>query len=141
MASTDSNTSSSKKRHTFFSNFLSTKHLSVFRTKPSATDNTINISKERKHYRSQININTEQTPIPICIGRGWLKKRVHRPISLDLDLVKNFVTNNDGQPIEQQQQQQFPQTDIGTIMKWLSIYIRKERLDRKELLVTQQKTR
>ena len=123
MASIDSNRNSSKKRNTFFSHFLSTKNLSLFRNKPSiTTDNTINISKECKHYQSQININTDQTSVPICISRGWLKKRLQRPVSLDLDLVRSFITNNNGQLIEQQP---LPSKNIGTIMDGSSIYIRK----------------
>jgi hypothetical protein len=100
--------------------------LSIFRNKTSTTAaNTIKNSKESQHYKSQININTQQTPVPMCIGRGWLKKRLKRPISLDLDLVKTLTqqssTNNDGQLVEEHQQ---PLNDIGTIMDRLSaLYI------------------
>ena len=33
--------------------------------------------------------------MPVCIGRGWLRKRLPRPISLDFDLIKDILINND----------------------------------------------
>jgi hypothetical protein len=123
MASAAGNTNSSKKRHSFFSNFLSSKNLSIFRNKISTNHHTINASKESQHYKSQINLNTQQqqqqaTPVPMCIGRGWLKKRLKRPISLDLDLVKTFTQestiNNNGQIPADEHQQSI--NDMGTIM-------------------------
>jgi hypothetical protein len=119
MASTNSNINLSKKRHSFFSYFLSTKNLSIFRNKSSTTND---LSKNSKHYQSQINIHSEQTQIPVCISRGWLKKRSQRPISLDLDLVKDFLVNNEGHSIEQQPFRKH----LGTIMDYLFINIRKE---------------
>ena len=117
MASAAGNINSSKKRHSFFSNFLSSTNLSIFRNKTSTT----HVAKELPHYKSQINLNTQQqtTPVPMCISRGWLKKRLKRPISLDLDLVKTFTTqqstsNNNGQMPADEQQQSLD--DIGTIM-------------------------
>jgi hypothetical protein len=123
MASAAGNTNPSKKRNTFFSQLLSSKNLSIFRNKTStAAPNSINVSKEAQQYKSQINLNTQQTPVPMCIGRGWLKKRLKRPISLDLDLVKTFSQqssiNNDGQLVEEHRQ---PLNDMGTIMDRLSV--------------------
>jgi hypothetical protein len=125
MATAPGNTNPSKKRTTFFSHFLSPKSLSIFRNKPppttTTTNNIKNVSKESQRYQSQININTQQTPAPMCIGRGWLKKRLQRPVSLDLDLVKTLTeqssTNNNGQLVEEQQSL----NDIGTIMDLLSV--------------------
>lgn len=94
MASTNNDRNSSKKRHSFLSQFLSTKNLSIFRTKSSAND----IYKNSKQYQSQVDINSEQTQIPICISRGWLKKHSQRPMSLDLELVKDLLINNNEQP-------------------------------------------
>jgi len=138
MASAAGNTNSSKKRNTFFSHFLSSKNLSIFRNKTSTSHNTINASKESQHYKSQINLNTQQqqTPVPMCIGRGWLKKRLKRPISLDLDLVKTFTqqstANNNGQIPADEHQQSL--NDMGTIMDRLYIYLfignRKEKAKR-----------
>ena len=129
MASAAGNTNSSKKRHTFFSNFLSSKNLSIFRNKTSTNNHhTINASKESQHYKSQFNLNTqpETTPVPMCIGRGWLKKRLKRPISLDLDLVKTFThettsTNNNGQIPADEYQQSL--NDMGTIMDRSSAFV------------------
>lgn len=132
MASAGGNTNPSKKRNTFFSQFLSSKNLSIFRNKTSSSSITTtptpnNLSKESQHYKSQININTQQTPIPMCISRGWLKKRLKRPVSLDLDLVKTFTQqqqqqqssiNNNGQLVEEHQQSL---NDMGTIMDRLSV--------------------
>ena len=124
MASAAGNTNSSKKRYTFFSNFLSSKNLSIFRNKTSS-----NATKEPQHYKSQLNLNTQQqqqtTPVPMCIGRGWLKKRLKRPISLDLDLVKTFTqqttTNNNGQiPADEYQ---LSLNDMGTIMDRSSAFV------------------
>jgi len=98
MASTNSNTNLAKKRNSFFSHFLSTKNLSIFRNKSLRND----ISKNTKLYQSHLDINSEQTQIPVCISRGWLKKRSQRPISLDLDIVKDFLINNNENFIEQQ---------------------------------------
>jgi len=105
MASTDSTAMSSKKRNIFFGHLLATKNLSIFRSRSPIMDNPIEISKDSKLYKSQLNINCEQKSIPICISRGWLKKRSQRPISLDLDLVKDLLINNDGHLIELQQRQ------------------------------------
>ncbi|UJR23292.1 hypothetical protein I4U23_026308 [Adineta vaga] len=104
-----------KKRNAFLSHFLSTRNLSIFRNKTATTtNNTLPISKESQHYKSQLNINTQQTPIPMCIGRGWLKKRMKRPVSLDLDLVKTLAQqspiNVQEQTVEEYQQ---PLNDIG----------------------------
>ena len=117
MASAAGNLNASKKRHSFFSNFLSSKNLSIFRNKTS----TSHAGKESPHYKSQINLNTQQqaTPVPMCISRGWLKKRLKRPISLDLDLVRTFTTqqstgSNNGQIPADEQQQSL--NDIGTRM-------------------------
>jgi hypothetical protein len=100
----DSTTNSSKKRYTFFSNFIPTKNLSIFRNKSSTTDNLIHhMPQQPKFYNSQININTEQTSIPICISRGWLKRRSQRPMSLDLDLVRDFLINKDRHLIDSRQ--------------------------------------
>ncbi len=140
MASAVGNTNPSKKRNTFFSQFLSSKSLSIFRNKTSTTtattNNSINVSKESQHYKSQININTQQTPVPMCIGRSWLKKRTKRPVSLDLDLVKTFVQqssiNNNGNLVEEHQPSL---NDMGTIMVRLSvlyIYLLIETSKRKE---------
>lgn len=124
MASAAGNTSLSKKRHTFLSHFLPSKNLSIFRNKPSTNTNIGDISKDVPLYKSQITINTQlqqqQTPIPMCIGRSWLKKRLKRPISLDLDLVKNFPEQSIVNNSEQYQQSL---NDIGTLMDLLSIYI------------------
>ncbi len=58
----------------------------------------------------------------MCIGRGWLKKRLKRPISLDLDLVKTFTQqssiNNNEELVEEHQQLL---DDMGTIMDRMSI--------------------
>jgi hypothetical protein len=128
MASAASNTNGSKKRNTFFSHFLSSRNLSIFRNKTptttTTTNKTIPFSKDSQHYKSQITINTQQTPVPMCIGRGWLKKRSKRPLSLDLDLVKTLVQqssiNNNEQLVEEQQQSL---NDIGTIIDRLSIFV------------------
>ncbi|CAF5218426.1 unnamed protein product [Rotaria magnacalcarata] len=110
MASASGTTNPSKKRNTFFSNFLSSKSLSIFRNKTSTTSNNAKTtSKESQHYKSQINVNSQQTPVPMCIGRGWLKKHVKRPISLDLDLVKTIaqqpsINNNEQLHKEEHQQ-------------------------------------
>jgi hypothetical protein len=153
MASAAGNTNPSKKRNTFFSQFLSSKNLSIFRNKTSTTtttttpptDNSINILKESQHYKSQININTQQTPVPMCIGRSWLKKRTKRPVSLDLDLAKTFTQqlpiNNNGQLVEEHQPSL---NDMGTIMVRLSIYLfigelgKEKKIDRAEILVAKQ---
>jgi hypothetical protein len=103
MASTNSNTNLSKKRHSFFGYFFSTKNLSIFRNKSSTNDSS-------KKYQSTTDINSEQTSIPVCISRGWLKKQTQRPSSLDLDLVKDLLINNDGQQL------QLSQENLGTIM-------------------------
>jgi hypothetical protein len=103
MASTGSNTNLAKKRHSFLSHFLSTKNLSIFRSKSP----TNNLSNDAKHYQSHIDIPSEQTSIPLCISRGWLKRHSQRPISLDLDLI-----NNNGNFIEQHQ---FDPKHVGTI--------------------------
>ncbi len=112
MASTDSNTNLAKKRNSFLSHILSTKNLSIFRNKSSIND----ISKNSKLYQSHHDINSEQRQIPICISRGWLKKRSsQRPISLDLDIVKDFLINNNEHFIEQQpppRYQKYPGTII-----------------------------
>jgi hypothetical protein len=124
MASAPGNANPSKKRNTFFSHFLPSKNLSIFRNKTSTTThNTINACKQSQHYKSQININTQQqTSAPMCIGRGWLKKRLKRPISLDLDLVKTFTQqssiNNNEELVEEHQQLL---DDMGTIMDRMSI--------------------
>ncbi|CAF3425422.1 unnamed protein product [Rotaria sp. Silwood1] len=127
MASASGTTNPSKKRNSFFSNFLSSKNLSIFRNKTSTTtNNTKNVSKESQHYKSQVNVNTQQTPVHMCIGRGWLKKQIKRPISLDLDLVKTIVQqspiNNNEQLLEEHQQ---PLNNIGTIMDRLPVLLRK----------------
>ncbi|CAF0766700.1 unnamed protein product [Rotaria sordida] len=87
--------------------------------------------KESQHYKSQINVNTQQTPVPMCIGRGWLKKQVKRPISLDLDLVKTIVQqpsiNNHEQLLEEQQQ---PLNNIGNSTE--------KKTDKAEILVAKQ---
>ncbi|CAF0899264.1 unnamed protein product [Adineta steineri] len=126
MASAAGNTNGPKKRHTFLSHFLSTRNLSIFRNKPSTTvNNTLPISKESPHYKSQININTQQTPVPMCIGRGWLKKRLKRPVSLDLDLVQTLTQhspiNNYEETVEEYHQ--LPLNDIGTIMDRLPAFV------------------
>ena len=118
MTSAVGTTNPSKKRNTFFSNFLSGKHLSVFRNKTATTtSNTKNASKEPQHYKSQMNVNTQQTPVPMCIGRGWLKKQLKRPTSLDLDFVKTFAQqssiNNNGQLFKERQQRL---NNMGTLM-------------------------
>ena len=100
MASTNTSTNSSKKRHSFFSHFLSTKNLSIFRNNKSSTNE---IFKDTKHYQSQMDIHSEQNRVPLCIRRGWLRKQSQRPISLDLDLVKDILINNHEHVIEQQQ--------------------------------------
>jgi hypothetical protein len=126
MASAVGNTNGSKKRNTFFSHFLSSRNLSIFRNKTptTTTKNTITLSKNSHHYTSQFNINTQPTPVPMCIGRGWLKKRSKRPVSLDLDLVKTLSQqssiNNTEQLVEEQQQSL---NDIGTIMDRLSVFV------------------
>ena len=86
MASTGSNTNLAKKRHSFLSHFLSTKNLSIFRTKSPTIDN--------KLYQSQNDIHFDQTSAPVCISRGWLKRHAQRPISFDLDLIKDSIINN-----------------------------------------------
>ena len=131
MASTGGSTNLSKKRNTFLSHFLPSKNLSIFRNKTSTNANTNDLSKDKPIYKSQININTQpqpqqQTPIPMCIGRGWLKKRLKRPISLDLDLVKTFVDESIGNNSEQaQHHEQYHQSlnDIGTLMDPLSFSV------------------
>lgn len=90
MASSNSNRNSSKKRHSFFSQFLSTKNLSIFRHKSSTNDTF----KDSKQYQSEIDITSDQTQVPICISRGWVKKHSQRPISLDLELVKDLLISN-----------------------------------------------
>jgi hypothetical protein len=101
--------------------------LSIFRNKTSTHNHTINASKESQHYKSQFNLNTqaETTPVPMCIGRGWLKKRLKRPISLDLDLVRNFsqqsTSNNNGQIPADEYQQSL--NDMGTIMDRSSAFV------------------
>ena len=127
MASTASN--SSKKRQTFFSHLLPGKTLSIFRTKTSSPDrpvidNSISTApaKQPSHHKSQINISTRQTSVPMCMGRGWLKKRSKRPISLDLDLAKSLVQQVapelDEQPAKDHHhhQEPSPSNDFGTIM-------------------------
>jgi hypothetical protein len=149
MATAASNSNPSKKRNTLLSHFLSSKNLSIFRNKPSTTAHTNKSTKDSQHYKSHININTQQqTPIPMCIGRGWLKNRLKRPVSLDMDLVKTFVhqpsINSDGKLVEEQQQ--LPINDIGTIMGRLSIlYIylflrnsKEQKIDKAEILVAKQ---
>lgn len=122
MASPSGTTNPSKKRNTFFSHFLSSKNLSIFRTKtPTTSNNTKNASKESQHYKSQLNVNTQQTPVPMCIGRGWLKKHIKRPISLDLDMVNNVVQQspiNHNEQLFQEHQQAL--NNIGTIIDRLS---------------------
>jgi len=146
MASAAGNSNPSKKRNTFFSHFLSPKNLSIFRNKTSTTNSTINASKKPQHYKSQININTQETPVPMCISRGWLKKRLNRPVSLDLDLAQTFTQqlpiNDNGQSVEEHQPSL---NDIGTIMDRLSVlYIylfignSEEKIDKAEILVTKQ---
>ncbi|CAF4193233.1 unnamed protein product [Rotaria socialis] len=119
MASASGITNPSKKRNTFFSNFLSSKSLSIFRNKTSAASNNAKTtSKESQHYKSQINVNSQETPVPMCIGRGWLRKHVKRPISLDLDLVKTIAQqpsiNNNEQLHKEEHQQSL--NNMGTIM-------------------------
>ena len=100
---------SSKKRHSFFGHFLSTKNFGLFRPKPSASAAVDQSNPLSKQYRSQIDVNAEQTPIPACIGRGWLKKRAARPLSFDLDLVKDLLIQQDERP-------RLPFRDLGTII-------------------------
>ena len=127
MATAASNTNSSKRRQTFFSQFLSPKNLSIFRNKTSTGTNTLNTCKQSPQYKSQANLPTvgqqQPTPIPMCISRGWLKKRSKRPISLDLDLVKTFAqqsaANHHGQLPADEHQQSL--NDMGTIMDRLSL--------------------
>ena len=128
MASAASNTNPSKRRHAFFSHFLPSKNLSIFRNKTSTGTNTLNTCKQSPQYKSQISLQipsqqSQQTPAPMCISRGWLKKRLKRPISLDLDLVKTFAQqstgNNHGQLPADEHQQSL--NDIGTIMDRLSL--------------------
>ena len=58
----------------------------------------------------------------MCMGRGWLKKRSKRPISLDLDLAKRLVEQVALEPNEQaakdhhHHQEPQPSNNIGTIM-------------------------
>lgn len=123
MASASGTTNPPKKRNTFFNYILSSKNLSIFRHKTSTpTDNTKNPAKESQHYKSQTNVNTQVTPVPMCIGRSWLKKQQKRPVSLDLDLVNNFIQEptikNNEQLLEERQQ---PLNDIGTLMDRLSV--------------------
>ena len=130
MASTGSN--SSKKRQAFFSHLLPSKSLSIFRNKTSPPDqpiidNSISTApaKQPSHHKSQINISNRQAAGPMCMGRGWLKKRSKRPISLDLDLAKRLVQQVAVEPDEQpakdhHHQQPQPSNDIGTIMDRLS---------------------
>ena len=152
MATAASTTNSSKRRQTFFSQFLSSKNLSIFRNKTSTGTNTLNTCKQSPQYKSQVNLQTaaaqpqQATPIPMCISRGWLKKRSKRPISLDLELVKTFAqqttANNHGQlPTNEHQQSS---NDMGTIMDRLSLLyiylfrgeILKEKItDKAEILV------
>lgn len=58
----------------------------------------------------------------MCMGRGWLKKRSKRPISLDLDLAKRLVQQVAVEPDEQtaKDHHQQPSNDIGTRMDRLS---------------------
>jgi len=113
MASSNTNTKLTKKRHSFFSHYFSTKNLSIFRNKSSIND----ISKNSKLYQSHHDINSEQRQTPICISRGWLKKRSsQRPISLDLDIIKDFLINNNEHFIEQQQPPPRYQKHPGTII-------------------------
>jgi hypothetical protein len=102
MASSNTNTKLTKKRHSFFSHYFSTKNLSIFRNKSS------------KHYQSQIDINSQQTQIPICISRAWSKRHLQRPSSFDLDHFKNFLINNNEHFIEQQPK--LLQKQCGTII-------------------------
>jgi hypothetical protein len=116
MASSNINTNLSKRRNSLFSHFLAAKNLSIFRDRSPTTDHTMyRMSKEPRYYNSQININTEPVSIPICISRGWLKRRSQRPFSLDLDRVKDILINNDGYLINPRPKR------IGTILDYIFI--------------------
>jgi len=78
----------SKKRNSFFN------HLSIFRQKSFLN----NLHKDAQLYQSQSDVRTESVPFPINRSRRCLNNFSQRPISLDLDLVKNLH--------EQKQQQQ-----------------------------------
>ena len=109
MASNVNNATSSTKRNRIFGQFLSTKNLSIFRHK--SAEKTTHAFDEPKKYRSQINITSDKAPMPVCIGRGWLKKRLPRPISLDFDLIKDILINSD------EHNQHGSQKRIGTIVE------------------------
>jgi hypothetical protein len=111
MASNGSSTNLAKKRHSFLKHFLSTKNLSIFRTKSPTND--------IKLYQSHDNIHSEQTSIPVCISRGWLKRHAPRPISFDLDLIKDSIINNNDQ-------QQSYQIHCGTIKDYCYLTISDE---------------
>ncbi|CAF1653209.1 unnamed protein product [Adineta ricciae] len=119
-------TNGPKKRNAFLSHFLSTRNLSIFRNKTSTTtsNHTLPITKESQHYKSQLNINTQSTPVPMCIGRGWLKKRMKRPVSLDLDLVKTLAQHSPINPSDESvEEYQQALNDLGTIMDRSPVFV------------------
>lgn len=124
MASAAGNAHASKKRNAFLSHFLSTRNLSIFRNKTSTTSNhTLPSAKDSQHYKSQVNITSQATPVPMCIGRGWLKKRLKRPVSLDLELVKTLAQPAASPPTGNDDDQPQPATDLGTIMDRSSAFV------------------
>jgi hypothetical protein len=105
---------SSKKRHSFFGHFLSTKNLGLFRNKPSTSTTVDQPNPLSKQYQSQIDVNAEHTPVPACIGRGWLKKRAARPLSFDMDLVKDLL-------VQQDERRRLPFRDHSTLIEYLGL--------------------
>ncbi|CAF1138384.1 unnamed protein product [Adineta ricciae] len=80
MASINHSTSSSKKRHVSFNHFLASKNLSIFRCKSPNIDNPNPVVS---------------SSLPVCLENGWLKEHLPQPLSLDLQLFKDILIDND----------------------------------------------
>lgn len=81
MASTNNQSNLTKKRNAFFN------HLSIFRQTCSLN----NVRKDSQQYRSQFDVHAEQIFFPISRNYRSMKKPSARPISLDLDFVKDLL--------------------------------------------------
>ncbi|CAF0807288.1 unnamed protein product [Adineta steineri] len=116
MASINSNTNSSRKRNISFSHFLATQNLSIFRSKSPIIDCSIQISDPSEFNKTQLNSKTEQPSIPLCINRSWLKNRLPRPLSLDLDPVNNheYLTEQQSSKKQTEKKQIFPRWNISS---------------------------
>ncbi|UJR25621.1 hypothetical protein I4U23_006973 [Adineta vaga] len=98
MASSNNGTSSLKKRHISFNHFLATKNLSIFRCKSPNIDNPNSISNISELYQSPTHLTKEQ----ISLHKDWFQDYLSQPISLDLQLFKDLLIENEEYLIQEQ---------------------------------------